>query len=153
MSKSPPARLVGSAVIALTAALALAACGMNSGRAVLVAELGESRYPIKARVEFPAAEDGFKFGYDLRQGDKTCVLTGRPDERRGARFPDDCDGIKGSGRLTCTDGADARIAWIMTSCRSGYGWTIRRGGTSFRFGFSHNKDRALDQLERAQHEK
>ena len=131
----------------------LAACGSNSGRATLVAELGDSRYPIKAKVDFPAAEDGFKFGYDLRQNDKTCVLTGHPDVRRGSSFPDDCEGIRGSGRLTCTDGADARIVWVMTSCRSGYGWTIRRGGTAFHFGFSHNKDRALDQLERAQREK
>ncbi|MBL8414283.1 MAG: hypothetical protein JNM42_07590 [Propionivibrio sp.] len=104
---------------------------------------------FKTKILLPTAEDNYRFNFELRQGNVVCSLTGELHEKE-APLADNCDGMKGDGRITCNDGRTRRLRWLLTSCIGGHGRSIAGKGENFFFGFDHNKDRALDQLAKAQ---
>jgi len=125
------------------------ACHRDNKYGVLVAKFDDEGQLFKAKILLPTADDNYRFNFELRQGNVKCSLTGQITERE---FPDSdsCEGIKGDGKFTCNNGSTQRIRWLQTSCIGGHGRSIGGKGENFFFGFDHNKDRALDQLAKAQ---
>ena len=126
-----------------------AACRRDSEYGVLVAKFDDDSQLFKAKIFLPKAEDNYQFNFELRQGNKVCSLTG---QLKGKELPDQdsCEGIKGDGKIACNDNRSLRMRWVLTSCLGGHGRSVGKNGLRFFFGFDRNKERALDQLAKAQ---
>ena len=129
-----------------------AACRRDSEYGILVAKFDDDSQLFKAKIFLPKSEDNYRFNFELRQGDTACSLTG---QLAGKEIPppDDCEGIKGDGKIACNDDRSLRTRWVITSCLGGHGRSVGKKGRRFYFGFDRNKERALDQLAKAQREK
>jgi len=125
------------------------ACRRGEEYGFLVAKFDDERQLFKTKIFLPTAEDNYRFNFELRQADLVCSLTG---QFAGKELPDSdrCEGIGGDGKITCNDGRTRKLRWLMTSCLAGHGRSIGKKGRHFYFGFDRNKDRALDQLAKAQ---
>ncbi|MBS1229370.1 MAG: hypothetical protein H6R17_2647 [Proteobacteria bacterium] len=125
------------------------ACRRGDEYGVLVAKFDDDGPLFKTKIFLPAAEDNYRFNFELRQGNTVCSLTG---QLGGKELPDaeNCGGIRGDGKISCNDDRSRRLRWSMTSCSAGHGRSVGKKGRHFYFGFDHNKDRALDQLAKAQ---
>lgn len=126
-----------------------AACRRDSEYGVLVAKFDDDSQLFKAKIFLPKVEDNYQFNFELRQGDTVCSLTG---QLSGKDLPDQdrCEGIKGDGKIVCNDGRSQRMRWLLTSCLGGHGRSVGKKARRFFFGFDRNKERALDQLAKAQ---
>lgn len=137
----------------VVALVVLAACDQVPEKGVLVGQIGDSSPMYKTKIEFPTRAEHYQFSYELKNARTTCSLTGNlPSKQREA--PETCEEVSGVGQVSCDNGYQRRIRWQLSSCRSGFGATIpshrRHAGPTFSFGFSHNKERALDELAKAQ---
>jgi hypothetical protein len=128
------------------------ACRRDNEYGVLVAKFDDDSQLFKAKIFLPTSEDNYRFNFELRQGDAECSLTG---QLRGKDLPVQalCEGTEGDGKITCNDGRSQRLRWLMTSCLGGHGRSVGKKGGHFFFGFDRNKERALDQLAKAQRAK
>lgn len=138
-----------TSVLILTFSMAVTACRSGSEYGVLVAKFDDGAQLFKAKIFLPAVEDRYQFNFELRQGKLVCSLTGQRKEKELV-VADRCEGIKGEGKISCNDGYAQRLRWLQTSCLGGHGRSIGKKGRHFYFGFDHNKERALDQLAKAQ---
>lgn len=136
--------------ITLCVPLIVSACNPDKRNGVFVAEFAnESNLLIfKPNITLPSPEDDYRFNYELRKGATVCTLTGELDIKE-APPDDECPGTKGRGKISCNDGKSMKLRWSLTSCRGGFGKSTSKGNTKLYFGFDRNKERALDQLNKA----
>ena len=125
------------------------ACRRGDDYGVLVAKFDDDGRLFKTKIFLPAAEDNYRFNFELRHGDTVCSLTGQLGSKE-LIDSESCEGIGGNGKITCNDDRSRKLRWSMTSCSAGNGRSIGKKGRHFYFGFDRNKDRALDQLAKAQ---
>lgn len=149
LSRLSPLAVAGLICLLL---LITAACRRDSDYGVLVAKFDDDSQLFKAKIFLPKAEDNYKFNFELRQGDTVCALTG---QLVGKELPDqdNCEGVKGDGKIACNDDRSLRMRWVLSSCLGGHGRSVGKKGRRFFFGFDRNKERALDQLAKAQRAK
>ncbi len=131
----------------LLATLSLAACRKEPTRGELVGRLVETGESFRIKIDLPNKSDHFKLNYPIQLERTSCVLTGQIDPVDWPRVAD-CEG-NGRGKLVCNNGRKLSFRWTLTSCMGGFGYTQNSPKSRVIFGFGHNKDRALDQLERA----
>ena len=136
-------------VLAIMLPLVITTCQREKGFGMLVAEYsdGSTRTLFRTKVLLPKPEDGYRFSYELRSGDKVCTLTGELDIKE-IPAADECTGTKGRGKIVCNDGKPMKVRWSMSSCQGGSGRSMGKGKARFFFGYAHNKERAQDQLAR-----
>ena len=123
-------------------------CSPEVPHGVLVGRFLDGSRAMKTKIVLPAQGKPYLLQYEIRRDSDllSCQLSATPAEKNK---PDsgDCAGISGVGTLSCSDGRVHPLTWLLTSCRSGFGWSSKRGKPTFVFGFGRNSDRALDQLD------
>ncbi len=103
-------------------------------------------------IVIPPPENGeYRMHYALHHGDGVCLLTGQIADENTLFFSA-CEGVSGTGKISCNDGRALNLQWSLTSCRGGYGRSIEHAGPSFFFGFEQDEEKAFDQLKKAQQE-
>ena len=138
-------------VAILSSALLTAGCRTEDAHGFLAGKFVDEE-PMLASVVIPPAERGeYPMYFALHQGDRTCLLTGTNFEENFLFFSR-CEGVSGTGRISCNDGRALNLQWTLTSCLGGYGRSIESEGPSFFFGFESNEEKALDQLKKAEQE-
>lgn len=134
----------------LTSLLATA-CRTDPVQGVLVAGFVDEEPSVRT-VVIPASEDGeLQLHYVLEGNDRICVMTGEVP-LRNLFLHSRCDGVTGTGKLSCNDGRSLNLEWTLTSCNGGYGRSMEFAGPTFFFGFDANEEKARQQMKKAQAE-
>ncbi len=114
---------------------------------MLIGRLAETGETFRIKIDLPNKSERFALSFPVQLKQTSCALTGQLDTADGHGI-DRCEGA-GSGKLVCNNGRKLSFRWALTSCMGGFGYTPNAPKSHVIFGFGHNKDRALDQLERA----
>lgn len=127
------------------------ACVTEDVRGVLVGGFSDTE-PIVTSIVIPASQDGeYHIHYGFRQEGSVCLLTGEiPTDRIPLFQP--CEGLRGTGRISCNDGRTQNLQWVLTSCKGGYGRSEERASSIFHFGFGDSEEHAREQMNEALHE-
>ena len=132
-----------------SSSLLIGACRNEQTSAMLAAGFGDEE-PQIAAVTLPPAEWGeYSMQFPLLRNDRVCLLTGRIPDKKIMILFDACEGISGTGKISCNDGRVLDVQWSMTSCRAGYGRSIGSASPAFLFGFGPTEENALSQLKAA----
>jgi len=135
----------------LSSSLIATGCVTEDARGVLVGGFSAAM-PTVTSIAIPASQDGeYHFHYGFRQEDSVCLLTGEIPTPR-IPFFEPCDGLRGTGRVSCNDGRTLNLQWLLTSCQGGYGRSDEGAESGFFFGFGGSEEMARDQLRKARHE-
>ena len=133
-----------------SSSLLISACRGDHTPAVLASGFADEP-PAFAAVTLPPAEWGeYSMQFPLLRDDRVCLLTGRIPEIKIMLLFDACEGISGTGKISCNDGRVLDVQWSMASCRAGYGRSIGAASPAFFFGFGATEENALNQLKAAQ---
>ena len=89
--------------------------------------------------------------FGIHQDGRVCLVTGKVP---ATTIPllQSCEGLSGSGRISCNDGQVLTLKWSLTSCHGGYGRSSERTDSRFFFGFADSEAQAFEQLSKACHE-
>jgi hypothetical protein len=132
-----------------SSALITTACRTGATQGVLVGGFADEELMV-ATIVIPLPEKGeYRIHFALHHGDRACLLTGRVFEKTGLFF-DSCDGLSGTGKISCNDGRVQNLRWSMPSCRGGSGRSIEPASPDFFFGFGLDEDSARMQLKTVQ---
>ncbi len=134
-----------TAVICVSSLL-ISACRSGNTPAVLVAGFGDEE-PTITTITIPPSEWGeYSLRVPVPHGERVCLLTGRIPEKKIMFLFDACEGVSGTGKISCNDGRAEDVQWTMASCRGGYGRTIGTASPGFFFGFGPTEEHAINQL-------
>lgn len=129
--------------------LLISACRSGNTPAVLVAGFGDEE-PTITTITIPPSEWGeYSLRVPVPHGDRVCLLTGRIPEKKIMFLFDACEGVSGTGKISCNDGRAEDVQWSMASCRGGYGRSMRTASPGFFFGFGPDEEYAFNQLRTA----
>ena len=132
-----------------SSSLLISACRSDYTPAVLVTEFADEP-PSLTTVTLPPAEWGeYSMRFPLLYEDRVCLLTGRIPEIKIMLLFNACEGISGTGKISCNDGRVQDVEWSMASCRAGYGRSVGAASPGFFFGFGLTEENALGQLKAA----
>ena len=132
-----------------SSSLLISACRGDHTPAVLVTGFADEP-PALTTVTLPPAEWGeYSMRFPLHHEDRVCLLTGRIPEIKIMLLFDACEGISGTGKISCNDGRVQDVEWSMSSCRAGHGRSIGAASPGFFFGFGLTEENALNQLKAA----
>jgi hypothetical protein len=128
-----------------SSSLLIGACRNEQTSAVLAAGFADED-PQVSTVTLPPAEWGeYSMQFPLLRNDRVCLLTGRIPDKKIMILFDACEGITGTGKISCNDGRVLDVQWSMASCRSGHGRSIGPASPGFFFGFGLTEENALSQ--------
>ena len=129
--------------------LLISACRSGNTPAVLVAGFGDEE-PTLTTITIPPSEWGeYSLRFPVYHGDRVCLLTGRIPEKKIMLLFDACEGVSGTGKISCNDGHAEEVQWSMASCIGGHGRAIGPASPGFFFGFGATEEYALNQLRTA----
>lgn len=130
--------------------LAVFVCHADERQGFLVGNFSDRSAFLKARITLPTSDVPARLAYELKRGSLSCLLSAelRDDQ---SEVSDECSGRNGVGELKCNDGRLLPLRWKLSSCRGGFGRSFLATEPTFVFGFGHDPDHALDQLEIAKH--
>lgn len=141
-------RFITTALIC-SSSLITSACRTADARAVLVGRFAEEELMV-ATIVIPQPEGGeYQMYIPLRQDQELCVLTGIIPEDDFPFFGR-CENLSGTGSISCNNGRSRQVRWLLTSCQSGHGRSIGSFSPDFFFGFSSDKEKAIEQLKWAE---
>ena len=101
-------------------------------------------------IVIPQPEGGeYQMYIPLHQGEGLCVLAGVIPEDDFAFFGR-CENLSGTGSISCNNGRSAQVRWTLTSCQGGHGRSVGNFGPNFFFGFDQDKEKAIEQLRKAE---
>ena len=141
-------RLLTTALVC-SSPLLISACRSDNTPAVLVAGFGDEE-PTLTTIAIPPSEWGeYSLRFPVYHGDRVCLLTGQIPEKKIMYLFDACEGVSGTGKISCNDGRAEDVQWSMASCIGGYGRTIGSASPGFFFGFGATEEYALNQLRTA----
>lgn len=144
-------RKVVTTALILSSSLIATACVTENVRGVLVGGFSDTE-PVVTSIVIPASQDGeYDFHYGFRYQNSVCLLTGEIPTPM-IPFIEPCDGLRGTGRVSCNDGRRLTLQWALTSCQGGYGRSDEGAESGFFFGFGSSEELARDQLRKARHE-
>jgi len=144
-------RNIATTALLCSSSLITTACVTDDVRGILVGGFSDTE-PTVIPIVIPAPQDGeYHIHYGFTQEGRVCLLTGEIPTDRIAFF-EPCEGLRGTGRISCNDGRMLNLRWVLTSCQGGYGRSDAHADSSFYFGFGESEEHARDQLSKARHE-
>ena len=147
--KSSMLKKLLTTALVCSSSILVSACRNDQAPAILAAGFGDED-PALTTVSLPPAEWGeYSMQFPLLRNDRVCLLTGRIPDKKIMILFDACEGITGTGKISCNDGRVLDVQWSMASCRTGYGRSIGPASPGFFFGFGPNEENALSQLKAA----